>query len=226
MSTHAAHALYGEFSGDLVCSDGQLDQKGSPSPRIVVLIGPKSEIVHGANKWIRGGNNMTKFVIGVEVSERPPIGWCPWGLKRVEIAEMDLEDLTNVILDHHEDNNLPIVGVIGMKVFVFTKNEVGIPESDLIPSWTCMFGPVESYEDTLGRLAPSGITSRLTPGMSSITLPKDMGEVELPFDAIKEKVEEAIEEEKQDRALVMATEAQNWANMTRNSAPLILPYPA
>lgn len=222
---HAAHDLYGEFSGDLVCSDGQIDQKGSPSPRIVVLIGPKKEIVHGANKWIRGGNNKTEFVIGVQVSERPPMGWCPWDLERRNIAEMDLEDLTDYIVDYHEDHHLPIVGLVRLKVFVFTKDNIGIPYSELVPSWSCMFGPEPPYEDTHGRVVPDGITTSQITGMSSITLPEDMGEVELPFDEIKDKVEEGIEEEKRDRALVMATEAKNWASMNLRGAPLLPPFP-
>jgi hypothetical protein len=220
----AAHILDGEFSGDLVCSDGQIDQKGSPSPRIVVLIGPGNEIVHGANKWIRGGDKKTKFVIGVEVSERAPIGWCPWHLEVQEIAEMDLEYLTNAIIDYHEREKKPIVGVIKIKVFVITKNELGISESDLIPSWTCTFGPKESYEDTLGNIVPSGIRSHRNPRMSSIKLPGEI-EVELPFDEIKERVEEAIEEAERDRALVMATEGQNYAVMTLRGGPILPPFP-
>ncbi|QKX64652.1 uncharacterized protein TRUGW13939_11828 [Talaromyces rugulosus] len=223
-SYNEPHILDGEFDGDLVCSDGQIDQEGSPAPRIVVLIGPGNEIVHGANKWIRGGGKKTKFVLGVEVRERAPVGWCPWDLEVQEIAEMDLQDLTNAIIDYHKKEKKPIVGVIKLRLFVITKNELGLSESELVPAWTCTFGPKESYEDALGNFVPSGIRSHLNPRMLSIKLPGEI-EVALPFVEIKERVKGAIEEAERGRALVMATEGLNYTIMTLRGGPVVPPFP-
>jgi hypothetical protein len=138
---------------------------------------------------------------------------------------LGLEGLASHIHKWHKKNRVPIVGVVKTRLFVFTKEDIVDNEtSPFIPSWTCTFGPHEPYVDNLGNHVPAGIFSELNHGRHGIELPGNMV-VNLPFGKLEGKVNRALGEFEKERALLMATEGENWAFMTKNSGAVVPPFP-